>query len=128
MTETDSTTQNFTPFLARVREIVTNALRYWEPRRLVYNAVLATVVLAYFFAAWPSSKTTLTVDGALVVFVLAVLANVAYCAAYLGDLFVQVSGFQEIWYRWRWLLFVLGTIFAAVITRFFSLGFFSAKM
>ena len=61
---------------------------------------------------------------ATVLFVLAVLANVAYCAAYLGDVFVQISGFREGWLRWRWLLFVVGTAFAAAITRFFSIGFF----
>lgn len=112
-------------FFGRVREVLTNALRYWEPRRVIYNAILACVVLAYFVAAWPASKSTITINGVLFVFVLAVLANVAYCAAYLGDVFVQFSGFQKAWYRWRWLLFVVGTTFAAVITRFFALGFFA---
>jgi hypothetical protein len=69
----------------------------------------------------------MTLNGILVLFILAVLANVCYCAAYLGDLFVQFSGFKQGWQRWRWLLFVIGTIFAAAITRFFALGFFSAS-
>ena len=107
--------------------MLTNALRYWEPRRIVYNAVLAVVVLAYFVAAWPTSKSSVTINGLLVLFVLAVLANVAYCAAYLGDVFVQFSGFQQVWYRWRWLLFAVGTAFAAAITRFFAMGFFSVS-
>ena len=114
------------PVSGRLRDILTNSLRYWEPRRLAYNAALAAVVLIYFFAAWPSSKTAVTLNGVLVLFVLAVLANVAYCTAYLGDVFVQFSGFREAWVRWRWLLFAVGTVFAAIITRFFAIGFFSS--
>lgn len=110
----------------RLRDILTDALRYWEPRRLAYNAALAAVVLVYFFAAWPSSKSTVTLNSVLFLFVLAVLANVAYCAAYLGDVFIQFSGFRKAWYRWRWLLFAVGTVFAAIITRFFAMGFFSS--
>lgn len=67
----------------------------------------------------------MTINGILVVFILSVLANICYCAAYLGDLFVHFSGFTQLWQKWRWLLFALGTTFAAVITRFFALGFFS---
>jgi hypothetical protein len=28
-----------------LRESVTDAIRFWEPRRLIYNAVLAAIVL-----------------------------------------------------------------------------------
>lgn len=114
-------------FLARVRDVITDSLRYWEPRRIIYDAVLAVVVAGYFFAAWPSSKTTVTLDGVLGLFVLAVLANVCYCAAYLADLFVQFSGFGAAWKRWRWCLFAVGTLFAAVFARFFALGFFTVR-
>jgi len=32
--------------LADLREIITDALRYWELRRLIYNALLAAIVIA----------------------------------------------------------------------------------
>jgi hypothetical protein len=108
----------------RVRDAVSDAIGYWEPRRFVYNAVLAVIVLAYFVSGWPHSRTIVSVEGMLLLFVLAVLANVCYCAAYLADVFVQVSGFRESWCKWRWVLFVIGTAFAATITRWFALGFF----
>jgi hypothetical protein len=111
--------------LARLRETITDALRYWEPRRLIFNAVLACIVLGYFAAAWPESRSAVTLNGVLFLFILAVLANVCYCAAYLGDLFVQFSGFTAVWQKGRWILFVVGTLFAAAITRFFAMGFFS---
>jgi hypothetical protein len=60
------------------RESVTGAIRYWEPRRLVYNAVLAAIVLVYFGINYPASKSLLSIDLVLGLFVLVVLANVAY--------------------------------------------------
>jgi len=124
MTETAVPNAERPPLLMRLRDVVTEALRFWEPLRIVYNAVLAIIVIGYFIAAWPASAQALTLNGALILFILAVLANVLYCAAYLGDVFVQLSGFRATWLRVRWGLFLVGTAFAAAITRFFALGFF----
>jgi hypothetical protein len=107
-----------------MREYFTNAISFWEPRRVLYNAVLATIVIAYFVVGYPGSKTVLSIDFALGVFLLAVVANVAYCAAYLVDVFVQASGYREVWQRSRWILFAIGTLFAAIITRFVAMGMF----
>jgi hypothetical protein len=82
-------------------------------------------VLGYLVANWPHSRTVVSFEGVLFVFILAVLANICYCAAYLGDVFVQLSGLREAWRRIRWLLFLTGLIFAAIITRWFAMGFFS---
>ena len=45
--------------------LLTDAIRYWEPRRFIYNAALVLVVVGYFFAEWPVSRTTVRVDGLL---------------------------------------------------------------
>ena len=125
MSETESSCQQ--PLAkASLREMVTDALRYWEPRRLIYNAVLALIVIGYFCRSLPESRAALSFDGFLFVFILAVLANLCYCAAYIADIFAQFSGFRVLWLRWRWLLLALGIIFAGIITRFFALGFFSS--
>ena len=112
---------------AEVREAVSDALRYWEPRRIAYNLVLALVVVAYFALNWPQSRTAVSLEGVLFVFILAVLANICYCAAYLGDLFVQLSGFRTVWQRWRWVLFLVGTAMAGIITRWFAIVFFAPR-
>jgi hypothetical protein len=112
-------------FGQQLRDAVTDALRYWEPRRWIYNGVLAAIVLGYALANFSRAITVVTFDGVLGVFLLAVLANVAYSAAYVGDLFVQVSGLREVWQKWRWILWLIGTTFAAIVTRFFAMGFFS---
>ena len=107
-----------------LRESATDAIHYGEPRRLAYNLVLAIVVLMYFWFGYPASKSTLSVNLALLVFLMAVLANVAYCAVYIVDVFAQASGYRELWRKYRWALFAIGTIFAAILTRLFAMGMF----
>jgi len=109
---------------AAFREYFTDAIRFWEPRRVLYNGALAIIVVAYFVAGYPTSKSMLSIDFTLGLFLLAVAANVAYCAAYLADIFVQASGFRDVWKRGRWVLFGIGTLFAAIITRFIAMGMF----
>jgi hypothetical protein len=107
-----------------IRESVTVAIRYWEPRRLIYNVVLTGIVLIYFGLSYPGSRSTISVDFVLLLFLLAVLANVAYCAAYPVDIFVSASGYREQWKRYRWVVFLIGVLFAATITRFIAIGMF----
>ncbi|HEV8337568.1 MAG TPA: hypothetical protein VGR67_14235 [Candidatus Polarisedimenticolia bacterium] len=111
--------------LGEIREFATDALRYWELRRLFYNLLLAIIVAGHFFAAWPASRSSLTLDGILGLFLLSVLANVAYSAVYVADVFIQVSGFRASRARWRWILLIVGFSFAAVLTHFMSSGFFN---
>jgi hypothetical protein len=108
------------------REAISAAIRYWEPRRLLYNAVLLVGVAMIFALKLPGSRSQLTVDLALFLFVLAVLANVAYCACYVVDVAAQVSAFRDIWLQFRWALFIIGLTFAGVLTYFFASGLFSA--
>jgi hypothetical protein len=111
-------------FITRLSSYVADALRYWEPRRLAYNAVLALVVVAHFALAWPASWEKLSFDLLLGFFFLAVVANICYCGVYAPDLFVQFSGLHKAW-RWgRVLILVVGTAFAATIAHFFARGIF----
>jgi hypothetical protein len=109
---------------ASLREYATDAIRFWEPWRIAYNLVLAAIVALCFGIGYPLSKSILSVDFCLVLFLLAVIANIAYCAAYIVDIFAQASGFRDVWQRYRWLLFAIGTTFAAVIARFVAMGMF----
>ena len=106
--------------------LASDALRFWEPCRAIYNAILLIVVAVEFGMRWPASKSALSSDTILVCFFLAVLANVAYCAAYAVDLFVQFSGLRSSWRRMRWAVFLVGTAFAATITHFFAPGIFES--
>jgi len=107
-----------------IRENTTDAIKFWEPRRVAYNLVLAAIVLIYFAVSYPLSRAKISVDLCLTLFQLAVGANIAYCAAYVVDIFAQSSAFRESWHRHRWLLFVIGTGFAAIFARFIAIGMF----
>jgi hypothetical protein len=100
------------------REIASEAIRFWERMRLVYCGILALVVMAYFMKYWPASLERLDAEFLMTLFLLAVLANVLYSLAYLPDVFVQMSEFRPAWRRLRWILFAVGMIFAAIVTRF----------
>jgi hypothetical protein len=112
---------------SRLSGYAADGLRYWEPRRAVYNAVLALVVLLHLAAAWSAARGKLDFDLLLVLFLLGVLANVCYCAVYPVDLFVQFAGLRTAWQKGRAVLFAIGTAFAAVMTHFFSKGLFANK-
>ncbi len=101
-------------------EILTDALRYWEPRRIPYNSILAAIVIALFVANWPASLDRVTPELLEMFFVLAVLANVAYCAAYVADVFAQSSAFQATWRRHRWIIFAIGVVFASILAKSFA--------
>lgn len=107
-------------FVTRAAGHVAEALRYWEPRRVIYNAVLAAVVLGHLLVGSPDSWVRLSVNVLLGFFFLGVLANVCYCAVYVVDLFVQFSGLRETWAKGRVAVLTVGTAFAAVIAHFFS--------
>jgi len=47
---------------ADLREYVTDAIKFWEPWRILYNLALAAIVIVYFAIAYPQSKSPLTVD------------------------------------------------------------------
>ena len=108
-----------------VRDALTDAIRYWEVRRIAYNIILAVVVILEFLLQWPESRMALSANLVQTLFILAVLANVAYCAAYVVDVAAQYSGFRTTWKRYRWLLFAVGVVFAGIIAKFFAAGMFS---
>jgi len=78
-----------------------------------------------FVSRLPASKEQLSLDLALFIFELAVLANIVYCAAYVADIPVQMTGYREHWRTLRWGLFVVGVAFAGILTRFWALAMFS---
>jgi hypothetical protein len=99
-------------------ERVGDAARYWEPRRIVYNFILAAVVLAWVGLTWPHFRSAFTLDAFLRLAGLALIANACYCAAYLVDIPALRSSFTNRWRRWRPALWVAGTLFAILLTNY----------
>jgi hypothetical protein len=78
------------PFKAVFRD----SLHFWEPRRVVYNLVLAAVTLAWLIFTWPHFQPALTLDALAKLLVLAAIANVAYSAVYAADIPFQLSSIR----------------------------------
>lgn len=119
----DATHSNQTPRQnnhepAQLRDVLTDAIRYWEPRRIAYNLLLVAVVMAWLFFTWPHFRTAVALGSLLFLSVFAVLANICYCAAYLADITMQYSLFQAAWRRRRWGLWLVGTLFAILLANY----------
>lgn len=100
------------------RGLLEDAIRFWEPRRLIYNLILAAVTVVWLVATWPHFRPALTLSSLLLFAILALLANVCYCAAYLVDLPMQLSSPNSVWRNRRWGLWVIGTLFAIVLANY----------
>lgn len=94
-----------------------DALHYWEPRRIVYNAVLAiwTVLLTFNDLVEAMGDTARQTLGLIVVIaIFAAIANILYSTAYVVDIAAQLSPFQDVWRRRRGILFTAGTVLACI--------------
>lgn len=103
---------------APFRELLADAARFWEPRRIPYNLVLIAIVFTWLVATWPHFRPALTRSSLGIFTVLGLIANVCYSAAYLIDMALQTVSFRSVWRRWRWVLWLAGLIFAIVLTNY----------
>jgi hypothetical protein len=101
-----------------LRPLFLDAIRFWEFRRLFYNLVLAAASIAWLVATWPHFRPALTFYSLLQFTVLALIANACYCAAYLVDIPMQLSALSVNWKRHRWILWLVGTLFALLLTNY----------
>ena len=92
--------------------------RFWEPRRLVYNAILAAIVLLWLILTWPHFQSALTLSSLGKFAVLALLANLCYCVAYAADFFMQAALPIALHRRLRWTTWLLGMLLALVVENY----------
>lgn len=100
------------------RPILADSIRFWETRRIVYNIVLSGVTIAWIWASWPHVRPAMTLQSLGILTVLALIANLFYCAGYLVDLPMLFSPLRETWRHRRWILWLAGTLFAFVFTNY----------
>jgi hypothetical protein len=102
-------------------EVVRDAIRYWERQRVFYNLAMAALACLVVARTWPHFQPALRWSSVPPLVVLALIANVLYCAAYVPDLAVTEPGARETWRRWRWVLFAAGTLLALFIELYWIL-------
>jgi hypothetical protein len=95
-----------------------DALRFWEPRRLLYNLLLFVVVLIWVLGTWPHFRPAMNLEGLGVTVVLGLLANLCYSAAYLAEILIQGATSRAVWNRQRWAIWVVGTLFAILFENY----------
>jgi len=100
------------------RAILTEAIRFWEPRRIAYNLILAAIVIAWVALSWPHFRPAMKFEFVVLLAILFMWANICYCAAYLADVVMQYSFFRREWLRWRWGLWTFGMMFAALLANY----------
>jgi hypothetical protein len=100
------------------RALLGDAVRYWELRRLPYNLALAGLVSAWVVLTWPHFRAALTLSSLLKLLILAALANLCYCAAYVVELMAQQSSFAATWRHRRWAVWLLGTLLALLVAHY----------
>lgn len=106
------------------RDSVANAVRYWERRRVTYNAFLAAVAVSWVVLTWPHFRAVRlfgippgdTHPAFLILVILCFLANVCYCAAYLVDIPLQLT--FAAWRNYRWILLLIGILFAILLENY----------
>ena len=91
--------------------------RFWEPLRLWYSVVLALVPYAWVAVSWPHFRGSV---GLLSLWLLAflALANVAYCAGYVAEAFLQALVPENLRRRIRQVLWAAGMLLAALLENY----------
>ena len=96
-------------------------IRWWEWRRLAYNAALAATFVALTVRTWPRLQPELNRHAIPPLIVLALLANLCYSAAYLLEPLPRASMQPHVRDRWRWTLWLAGTLFAIFLETYWFL-------
>jgi hypothetical protein len=94
------------------------AIRFWEPRRLIYNLLLLAVTVTWVLATWPHFRPAMNLIAALQISVLGLLANVCYSAAYLMEFALQGASSGKLRQSLRWAVWLVGTILAFVLANY----------
>ncbi len=95
-----------------------DAARFWEPRRPFYNLLLFGFVVLWVVRTWPHFRPAMTLESLGIMTVLALLANVCYCAAYFAEILIQNATSNAAWNRQRWAVWIVGTLLAILFENY----------
>ncbi len=99
----------------RPRAIWADSVRYWERGRIIYNIILAAIIVGWVVLTWPHFNVPLTFEAPVFLVFLFVMANLCYTAVYLVDLPLHESVLRT---RWRWILWLAGMLFAVLVVNY----------
>jgi hypothetical protein len=100
-----------------VNSRIADAVCFWERRRITYNLLLMMVFVGWVVVSWPSLRGAFSLVHFAQLAVLALIANVLYCAAYLAELFFKDLAASK-WHHWRWGIWIVGMLFAILVESY----------
>ena len=95
-----------------------DAARFWEKHRLWYNALLFLVLILWVVFTWPHFRPAMNLVALGKMTILALLANLVYCAGYVTEGFVQPLVQRAYWRRMRLVVWVGGMLLALVLANY----------
>jgi hypothetical protein len=95
-----------------------DAARFWERQRLWYNAGLLLIVVLWVVFTWPHFRPAINMVAFGKMIVLALLANLCYCAGYAMEGFIQPLVEQAYWRRLRWVVWAAGMLLAILLANY----------
>jgi hypothetical protein len=95
-----------------------NAVQFWEPRRMWYNAILLAVVMLWLALTWPHFRPALNWADFGKMCLFAFLANVCYCAAYVAEFLMKGAAPVRHWTRIRYALWTAGMLLALLVANY----------
>jgi hypothetical protein len=98
-----------------------DAVRWWELARIPYNLALGALALGIVVRTWPHFAPAVGWRSVPPLAVLALLANLCYCAAYVLERVAQLSGLREAWTGRRWIAWLAGTALALFVEGYWIL-------
>src|SRR5437660_1350418 len=93
-------------------------MRPRQPQPQQHNDEQHAVVLLWLGLTWPHFRQALTLEAFGKMTVLALLANVCYCAAYLVEFFLQPVASNGGRRRLRWAVWILGMLLALLVENY----------
>jgi hypothetical protein len=108
----------FDPAVAGPRRYFSSAWKFWEPKRAVYNLILAIFVVGWVVVTWPHFRPAFNWGDLGRLLILAAIANVSYSAAYILDLPAQQISKPSAMWAIRWTTFCVGMAFAILATNY----------
>ena len=97
---------------------IRSTVRFWEPLRAIYNAVLAMIVVAWIVSSWPHFRPAMSLGNLGRLLILAAIANVLYSVAYVVDLVSQQFSPPQALRAIRWTTWAVGMAFAILLTNY----------
>jgi hypothetical protein len=100
------------------RKYFSSAWKFWEPKRAVYNLILAIFVVGWIVVTWPHFRPAFNWGDFGRLLILAAIANVCFSAAYILDLLAQQISKPSAMWAIRWTTFCVGMALAALLTNY----------